>query len=72
MRTAVEGQIKAFYQDSVQVGTDITESSYIGSIANTVDFQTGDILESFSLTSPSGDIAIAFGEIGFPGTVSFA
>jgi len=71
MRTAVEDQIKAFYQDSVQFEQDIKEASYLGAIQNTQDIQTGDILTSFSLSAPSGDITIGIGEIGFAGNVSF-
>lgn len=72
MQTAITAQIEAFYRDSVKLSTDIYESSYIGAISNTIDTQTGEALESFELSSPSGDITINFGEIGFPGTVSFA
>lgn len=71
MRTAVEDQIKAFYQDSVQFEQDITEASYLGTIVNTQDLQTGDVLTSFSLSTPTGDISIGIGEIGFAGNVSF-
>ena len=72
MQTAIEDQIAAFYQDSVYIGQDISESSYTGAIANTYDTVNGKRLASFSLTLPSGDITIASGEIGFPGIVSFS
>ena len=71
MRTAIEDQLGAFYQDSVQFEQDITEASYLGAIQNTQDVQTGDVLTSFSLSAPTGDITISIGEIGFLGNVSF-
>lgn len=71
MRTAIENQLEAFYQDSVQFEQDITEASYLGAIQNTQDVQTGDTLTSFTLSAPSSDISIGNGEIGFLGDVSF-
>lgn len=71
MRAAIESQLDAFYRDSVQFSTNIAETSYIAAIANTIDTNTGERLDSFTLSVPSGDITIAFGEIGFLGTVSF-
>lgn len=71
MRTAIEAQLDAFYKDSVQFGEDITEAKYLGAITNTIDTQTGAELDNFQLSSPSGDISINFGEIGFLGTVNF-
>lgn len=71
MQTAIEDQLAAFYRDSIQFSTDINETSYIAAIANTIDTETGERLDSFTLSAPSGDITIAFGEIGFLGTVTF-
>jgi len=72
MREAIEAQINAFYQDTVQLGEDILKNSYLGAISNTYDSQTGDTLQAFSLAFPSSDITVGLGQIGFPGTVSFA
>jgi uncharacterized phage protein gp47/JayE len=71
MQTAIEEQLEAFYRDSIQLSTDINETSYVAAIANTIDTNTGERLDSFTLSAPSGDITIDFGEIGFLGTVTF-
>jgi uncharacterized phage protein gp47/JayE len=71
MRTAVDDQIKAFFEDTVEFEQSVTEASYLGAIQGTQDLQTGEFLVSFSLSSPSGDIVISDGEIAAAGDVSF-
>jgi len=71
MRTAIEAQLKAFFEDSASVGEDVKQSSYLGAIANTYDTTNAVSLTSFSLSSPSADIAVTLGELAFLGTVSF-
>lgn len=71
MRTAIENQLTAFFEDSVDFQTDIPETSYTASIQNTRDTQTGEFLQTFSLTSPTGLISVANGEIAIRGTVTF-
>ena len=71
MRDAVESQIQAFFEDSAEFETDITEASYLGSIQSTQDLITGDFIVSFTLSAPSGDITISSGEIATYGAVTF-
>ena len=71
MRTAIELQLQAFFEDSVDFERTVTEAAYLGAIQNTQDLQTGDILQSFSLTAPSGDIIISDGQIATLGAVTF-
>ena len=71
MRTAVTDQLTAFFEDTVSFQQSVTEASYLGAIQNTQDLQTGDILVSFSLNAPTGDITIGAGEIAVLGEVSF-
>lgn len=71
MRDAVGLQLQAFFEDTVEFEQDVTEAAYLGAIQNTQDLQTGDIIQSFSLTSPSGDIAVSAGEIAVLGSVTF-
>ena len=72
MRTAIEENLKAFYQDEVTFETNITEDKYRSAIINTIDPETGDSLDSFTLSSPSGDIVVATDEIGVLGSVIFS
>ena len=71
MRQAIENQLKAFFEDSVQFGVTVQSDSYRGAIQNTQDLTTSQFLISFDLTSPTGDITVGSGEIATLGTVSF-
>lgn len=71
MQTAIQQNLAAFFEDSIDFATTITEASYLGAIQNTQDLVTGDFLISFSLNAPSGDIVINNGEIATLGDVTF-
>ena len=70
MQTAVENNLSQFFSEETEVGVDITEEKYITAIQSTVD-EDGNTIDSFSLSAPSGDIAIDYDEIGTLNTVSF-
>lgn len=72
MRIAVEDQLKAFFEDTVEFEQDVTEASYLGSIQATQDLQTGDFMVSFELSAPSGNITVNAGEIATLGDVTFS
>lgn len=72
MRIAVEDQLKAFFEDTVEFEQDVTEASYLGSIQATQDLQTGSFIVSFELSTPSGDITVSDGEIATLGDVTFS
>ncbi len=63
MRTSIENNLKQFFAESVEVGTDVTEDSYRAAIQSTVDTITGDAMISFALTAPSGDLAATSSQI---------
>jgi uncharacterized phage protein gp47/JayE len=71
MQAAITAQLEAFFEDTVEFETDITEASYLGTIQNTQDLTTGEFIVSFSLSSPSGDITVSDGEIATLGEVTF-
>ena len=71
MRTAIRNSLAAFFRDSVTFEADITEATYLGAIQNTQDLNTGQFLQSFSLSSPSGTINVNDGEIAVLGAVTF-
>ena len=71
MQSAIDANIKAFYQDEVDFETNITEDKYRSAIIDTIDPETGDKLISFTLGSPSGDIPVGTNEIGTPGEILF-
>lgn len=72
MRTAVQEQLQAFFEDTVDFEETVTEASYLGSIQATQDLQTGEFIISFSLSTPSGDIVVTDGEIASLGDVTFS
>lgn len=72
MKSSIRNQLAALFQDQVTFEDDITEASYLGAIQNTRDTVTGDRLTSFSLSTPSGDIVVADGNIPIIGSVTFA
>ena len=72
MKTAIENSLKQFFASDPLVGDNIVQEAYNAAIFNTVDLVTGDKLVSFTLTAPPGDIAVAAGEIGTLGNVTFS
>jgi len=71
MRTAVEDNLKAFFEDTVDFEQDVIEVSYLGAIQATQDLQTGAFIVSFALSAPTGDITVSDGEIAALGEVTF-
>jgi len=72
MRTAVQNQLQAFFEDSIDFEEDVLEAAYLGSIQNTQDLLTGDFINSFALSTPSGNVTIASGEIAVLGDITFS
>ncbi len=70
MKTAVRASLAEFFAQRTTLGVNVTEDQYRSAIFNTVDTDTGQILTSFSLNSPLGDIPISTGEIGTLGNFS--
>ncbi len=71
MRDAVEQNIEQFHEEQTTVGVNVDEDAYRAAIKNTVDPATGDIVVSFALSLPIGDITINSGQIAVKGTVTF-
>ena len=72
MRQAVQDQLQAFFEDTVDFEETILEAAYLGAIQNTQDLETGDFIVSFALSTPSGNVAISDGEIGVLGDITFS
>ena len=71
MQSAIIANLDLFYAESTFVGVDIEEDAYRAAIFDTIDTETGEKVQSFELSTPTGDIAIAFNEIGTRGNVVF-
>lgn len=72
MRSAIEANLKQFFAESTSVGVNIDEDAYRSAIFNTVDTETGDVVQTFDLSAPTSDIAISSDEIGTLGNVVFS
>jgi len=70
MQTAISANLAQFYAEETEVGVDITKEKYSAAIQNTID-NTGAGVDSFTLSSPTGDITISSGEIGTLGNVVY-
>lgn len=71
MQAAISANLRQFFDERTSVGVNVDEDAYRSAIFNTVDTVTGDVVQTFTLSAPSGDIVIAAGEIGILGTVTY-
>lgn len=71
MKTSIQNQLTAFFQDSVTFEEDIPAPSYQGAIQNTRDTVTGERLLSFTLSTPTANIVVADGNLPVLGAVTF-
>lgn len=72
MRSAIDANLRQFFDESTTVGVNIDKDAYRSAIFNTVDTITGDVVLTFTLSTPTTDITIASGEIGTLGTITYA
>jgi uncharacterized phage protein gp47/JayE len=71
MRTSIESNLTQLFAEDTEIGVDLLESRYLGAIINTIDTTTGQKLDTFSLSTPSGDISISSGQLAVLGTITF-
>lgn len=71
MRSAITANLNQFFTESTEVGSDLDEDAYRSAIINTVDTETGQRLQTFTLSAPSGDITAESGEIPILGAVTY-
>lgn len=71
MRTSIQNSLLAFFEDKTDFEVNVTQDQYRSAIQETQDTETGEFLTSFVLSSPSGDITVASGEIAGLGVVTF-
>jgi hypothetical protein len=60
-----------FFREDVSVSVNILRAAYEAAIFNAVDPATGSFVQSFNLSQPTGDVSVAFGNIGVLGDVTF-
>lgn len=72
MREAIEENIVQFFEEQTSVGINVDEDAYRAAIINTVDPDTGDTIDTFEISTPTGDINVGSGQIATFGNVSYA
>lgn len=72
MRSAVEAQLQQFFDEQVDVGVDVDQDAYRSAIFTTVDIESGDSVETFTLSTPTTDITVAVNELPTLGAVTFS
>lgn len=70
LRTSIEANLLALFQ-SIDVGDSITELQYQTAIQNSFDVETGFGVDSFTLSTPSGQLNSDFDEILTIGNISY-
>lgn len=71
MQAAVSANLRQFFDEQTEVAVAVDEDAYRSAIFNTIDTVTGELVRTFELSEPAGDIAVSTGEIGILGTVTF-
>jgi len=70
MKEAVTANLQQFFREGTAVGEDVLEDAYKCAIFQTVDI-SGNRIESFTLSSPIGNIAVGSNEVAILGTVTY-
>jgi uncharacterized phage protein gp47/JayE len=71
MKAAIDANLRQFFDERTAVGVNVDEDAYRSAIFNTVDTVTGDVVTTFTLSAPVGDVTIASGEIGTLGATVY-
>lgn len=71
MQDAITANLTELFKNSTSVGTDLKQFAYNSAIYQTIDSETGDVVTDFTLSAPSGDVAVATGEIAVLGTITY-
>ena len=71
MRLAIRARLRQFFDEEVEFGETLTEYGYRCAILSTFDTERGQALKSFTLSAPSGDVAIAWNELPQLGSIGW-
>lgn len=71
MRTAINENLKAFFQDEVNFEIPVTADKYRAAIIDTIDPTNGDSLVSFDLVYPTSTIGVPDGGIAILGQINY-
>lgn len=72
MRTAISDNLTQYFANDLDIGSDVLQIAYNSILYNTIDPNTGEKLQSFTLTLPAGDIILADNEVAILGGITYA
>jgi len=70
MFNAIVANLEQLFLETPQIAENLTEDTYRAAIQQTIDPSNGQIVKSFTLSEPIGDIIIGTGELALLGTVT--
>lgn len=71
LQAAINESLKQLFLDETNVGENLTEDAYRSAIFRTINPETGEFVQSFSLSEPVGDVTIGSGELPSLGTITY-
>lgn len=71
LRDEIEKNLVQFFKEIPNVSQNVAEDGYRSVIWQTLNPETGQFVESFVLSNPTGDIAIASGQLALLGTITW-
>jgi len=71
MQEAVRNSLKALFQESVEIEQNLTTYAYENAIWNAYDALSGQKVEDFTLSSPTGNVSNGTGELPILGDITF-
>lgn len=71
LQAAIKANLEELFAEVPQLGTNLPQYAYESVIYNTADAETGLKVINFTLSTPTGDIAVSAGHIAVLGTVTF-
>lgn len=71
MQNAITASLEQFFDEVPEVGVSVDADKYRSAIISTIDTDTGEQLQTFTIDTPTGDIPVSTGEIATLEMVSF-
>lgn len=71
MRSAITANLTQFFKESTVVSQDVDQDAYRSAIFNSIDENTGQGVQTFTLSDPSADISVDSGELGTLGNITY-
>jgi len=71
MEDAVTESLEQFFAERTEVAVNVDADAYRSTVFNTVDTTNGDVVTTFELAYPTGDLVVGSGEIAVLGNIVF-